>query len=108
MSTSNVMHITAGDFENIKGQDKPLLIDFWAPWCGPCRMQGPILDQVASRVGDMAIIAKVNVDEEQQLAATYGVQAIPTLMILKHGKVVHRMQGVQQVETLVQAIAGVQ
>ncbi|HWQ10774.1 MAG TPA: thioredoxin domain-containing protein, partial [Holophaga sp.] len=83
---SNVIHLTSGAFEQVKGQDRPVLIDFWAPWCGPCRMQGPILDQVSDRIGDKAIVAKVNVDEESALSEPFGVQAIPTLVVLKGGK----------------------
>ena len=103
-STSNVIHLTAAAFEQVKAQDKPVLIDFWAPWCGPCRMQGPILDQVSLQIGDRAIVAKVNVDEEPALAAPFGVQAIPTLVVLKGGKAVQRFTGVQQAETLVKAL----
>jgi thioredoxin 1 len=106
MSTpaSNVIHLTAGAFEKVKGQDKPVLIDFWAPWCGPCRMQGPILDQVSIQIGDRALVTKVNVDEEPALAAPFGVQAIPTLVILKGGKVVQRFTGVQQADALIRAL----
>jgi len=105
---SNVIHLTSGAFEKVKSQEKPVIIDFWAPWCGPCRTQGPILDQVSDRVGDRAIVAKVNVDEEPALSAPFGVQAIPTLVILKGGKVVQRYVGVQQADTLVNAVDGLQ
>jgi len=74
------------------------------PRCGPCRTQGPILDQVSSQVGDSAIVGKVNVDEEPALAQKFGVQAIPTLVILKDGKVVQRFVGVQQAPALVSSL----
>lgn len=101
---SNVIHITTGAFEKVAKQAAPVLIDFWAPWCGPCRMQGPILDQVSDALGGKAIIAKVNVDEEPQLAATFGVQSIPTLVVLKGGQVAKRWIGVQQAPVLVEAL----
>jgi len=105
---SNVIHLTATAFDKVKNQDKPVIIDFWAPWCGPCRMQGPILDQVSDKVGDRAIVTKVNVDEEPALAAPFGVQAIPTLVIMKGGKVAQRYVGVQQMDTLVKAVEALQ
>jgi len=103
-TVSNVIHLTTGAFDKVKGQSKPVLIDFWAPWCGPCRTQGPILDELSGRIGDRAIVAKVNVDEEPALAAPFGVQAIPTLVILKGGQVVQRFTGVQSADTLARAL----
>lgn len=98
---SNVIHLTGSAFEKVLDQPKPVLIDFWAPWCGPCRMQGPILDQVSERLGDRAIIAKVNVDDEPALAGQFGVQSIPTLVVLKDRAVAKRMVGVQGADQLV-------
>jgi len=103
-NASKVIHLTRGAFPKLQAQDKVVLIDFWAPWCGPCRMQGPILDQVSIQMGDRAIVAKVNVDEEPALATPFGIQAIPTLVILKNGKTVQRFTGVQQAETLMEAL----
>lgn len=105
---ANVIHLTSAAFDKVKSQEKPVIIDFWAPWCGPCRTQGPILDQVSEKVGDRAIVSKVNVDEEPDLAAPFGVQAIPTLVIMKDGKVVQRYVGVQQADTLVKAVEALQ
>ena len=84
--------------------DRITLIDFWAPWCGPCRIQGPILDKVAQSVKGRAQIAKVNVDEVRALAGRFNVQSIPTLILFKEGNEVQRFIGVQSHETLVEAI----
>ncbi|HIE10563.1 MAG TPA: thioredoxin [Kiritimatiellae bacterium] len=80
------------------------LVDFWAPWCGPCLMQAAILEQVASRVQGTATIAKVNVDECGRVAARYAVRAIPTLILFKDGQPVRQFVGVQSEQALVSAI----
>jgi len=81
--------------------DKPVLVDFWAPWCEPCRMQGPIIEDVAKTLGDKAKVGKLNVDENPTIAGKYSVMSIPTLMIFKDGKPVKQFVGVQNKETLV-------
>ncbi|MDR3684149.1 MAG: thioredoxin [Geothrix sp.] len=101
---SEVIHLTTAAFEKVAAQGAPVLIDFWAPWCGPCRMQGPILEEVAKGAGDRAIVAKVNVDDEPRLAAQFGVQSIPTLVVLKGGQVQQRMVGLQPAQTLAAAL----
>jgi thioredoxin 1 len=101
---SDVIHLTTGAFEKVTANGAPILIDFWAPWCGHCRMQSPMIDEVAKAAGATAIVAKVNVDEEPQLAARFGVQSIPTLLILKNGKIQQRMVGLQPVHTLMAAL----
>ena len=103
-TVSNVVTLTASAFPAVKAQGKPVLIDFWAPWCGPCRTQGPIVDQVANQMGDRAIVAKLNVDDERNLASQFAVQAIPTLVVLKDGNVVQRFVGVQSADVLKNAL----
>lgn len=79
---------------------KPVLVDFWAVWCGPCQIQGPIVEEVAKALGDKAVIGKLNVDENPQYAQKYGIMSIPTLMVFKNGTVVKQFIGVQSKETL--------
>ena len=80
------------------------LVDFWAPWCGPCIMQGPILEEVAKSVDGQVKIAKVNVDEAESIAGRFGIQAIPTLLLFKDGNDIRRFVGVQSKEILIDAI----
>lgn len=78
----------------------PVLVDFWAVWCGPCRMQNPILEEVEKEFGEKVKIAKLNVDENPQTASKFGIMSIPTLMLFKNGNVAKMMVGVQSKETL--------
>jgi len=88
------------DFYKIIAGEKPTLVDFFATWCGPCRVQGPILETVKERVGDNATIIKVDIDNNKALAMQYKVQSVPTLMIFKNGEPVWRDVGVHDAETL--------
>lgn len=92
-------------FENlINSTTVPVLVDFYATWCGPCKMMHPILENVKSRVGDKARIVKIDVDEQQALAMQYRIQAVPTLMLFKNGQQVWRQSGVVQSNELASLI----
>jgi thioredoxin 1 len=85
-------------------KDIPVLVDFWAPWCGPCQQQGPIVNELADEVGDKAKIFKVNVDDNGDLAGRYGVMSIPALKVFKNGEVVEELVGVHQMQQLKEVI----
>lgn len=92
------------NFETLISGDKPVLVDFYADWCRPCQMMAPILEEVKNQMGDKATIIKINVDENQALAAQYGIQSIPSLMIFKQGQVLWREVGVQRTTSLVNVL----
>lgn len=88
------------DFNEMINSDKPTLVDFFATWCGPCRMQAPILEQVKSKVGDTANIIKIDVDQNRDVAERYRVQSVPTLIVFVKGEAVWRGVGVHQADQL--------
>lgn len=88
------IHVTDAAFEKTVLQSPtPVIVDFWAPWCGPCKMVGPILDKIAKEYDGKVIVAKVNTDEDSEWAGKYGVQGIPTMLFIANGKILHRQVG---------------
>ena len=88
----SVMHITKENFDAVVNGEKPVLLDFWATWCGPCLMVAPIVEEIASERDDI-VVGKVNVDEEMELAIKFGIVSIPTLILLKNGMEVDKIVG---------------
>ncbi len=93
---SNAKSVTDADFETeVLKSNTPVLVDFWAPWCGPCRAVAPAVDAIANEFAGKVKVVKLNTDEEQQVAIKYGVGSIPTLMVFKNGEMVERVLGVR-------------
>lgn len=88
----SVLSITKENFEQVKNSDKTVLLDFYADWCGPCRMVSPIVDEIASEYPQY-LVGKINVDAEPELATAFGVSTIPTLVVMKEGKIVNQTAG---------------
>jgi thioredoxin 1 len=98
---AEVLEINDKNFETeISKSDKPALVDFWAPWCGPCRMMHPVIEGLAEELSGKAVIARCNVDENQALAQKFGVTAIPTMIIFKNGEKSETMIGVTSAEEI--------
>jgi thioredoxin len=102
---ANVMEFNTANFDSeVVGSDVPVLVDFWAPWCGPCKMIGPIIEELSGEFGDKVKIGKVNVDDNQELAGKFGIRGIPTVMLFKGGDVVNSFVGLRSKEDLAGAL----
>lgn len=101
MASPQILHLTDDSFdETIKNAQGPVMVDFWAAWCGPCKMIAPYLDQLAGEVEGKATVAKVNVDENGDLSARFGIRSIPTLVLFKDGRVVDQVIGARTKDEL--------
>ena len=101
-----VVHITNANFkEEVLESDKKVLVDFWAPWCGPCRMVSPIVEEIAAENSGIKV-AKVNIDEQPQLASQYGVMSIPTLMVFENGDIADKAVGARNKSFILQMLEG--
>ena len=104
MASPYVNELDGDTFDAAINSGVPVLVDFWAPWCGPCKALAPTIDQIADEVGASAKICKVNIDESMEIAARFGIQNIPTVLVFKNGEVAQKFVGVQQKATLLAAL----
>ena len=101
-----ILEVTVENFdEKVLNSEKPVMLDFWATWCGPCQMQAPIFHAFAEKHADTAVFGKVNVDEQMELAREFAVASIPTILVIKNGEVAYRAVGLQNEEELQKALA---
>ncbi len=101
----SVLSVNKHNFDSVKNSDKPVLLDFYADWCGPCRMFSPIVDEIAEE-NPQYLVGKINVDQEPELAQEFGVMSIPTVAIIKNGKVTHKSAGAKPKSQLLALLEG--
>ena len=100
----SAMNINKNNFQNeVMNSNNPVLLDFWAPWCAPCRMVAPTVEEIASERVDIKV-GKINVDEQPELANKFGIMSIPTLVVMKNGKIVQRVSGVRSKNTILEML----
>ena len=100
----SAININKNNFQNeVMNSDKPILLDFWAPWCAPCRMVAPTVEEIASERVDIKV-GKINVDEQPELENKFGIMSIPTLVVMKNGKIVQRVSGVRSKNTILEML----
>ena len=105
MANQKVVQVTSNNWESeVLRSDRPVFVDFWAEWCGPCRMVGPVVEQIAETHSDKIKVVKLNVDENQDIAMKYGIQSIPSLMVFNKGKEVNRTVGAAPKDTYLKFI----
>ncbi len=97
---ANILHVLEGDWKSVEANPKPVLVDFWAEWCAPCRMLAPTFEKLAEKFGNELAFAKVNVDEVPELAERFAIRSIPTLLLLREGQVVDRWVGARPFDEL--------
>jgi len=104
--TTKVTALTASDFATtVDQQDQPVLVDFYADWCGPCKMVAPLVEELANELDGQAIVRKVNIDQERELAAQFGVRSIPTFLVFKNGELADTLVGAQPKAALAAAVS---
>lgn len=101
-----VLHVQAADWQGLETSAKPVFLDFWADWCGPCRMLAPTFERLAEKYGDHVTFAKVNVDEQPDIANKFAIRSIPTLILMKDGNVAEKVVGLRSEQELAQMLSG--
>ena len=100
----NILHVQKGDWQKVESSAKPVLVDFWASWCAPCRALAPAFEKLAEKYSNDVLLAKVNVDEAPEVAERYGIRSVPTVLLLQEGRVVEQLVGARPYQDLAELI----